>query len=313
MLLLGFLLLNPTESVSGSRAGLNLWFQSVLPVLLPFFILSRLLISLDGLTPLMERLSPLTRRLWGLSPMGTYALLLGFLCGYPMGAKISADLVRDEKISLDEGAYLLLFCNNVSPAFLLGFCMMDHLKAPSLIPVTLGIVYGTPLFLALFWRKGRSFQKNTLNPRSQRRTMQQKQTSGFQINFKIVDACIMDGLESILKLGCYIILFSIMARMAALIPWPHAFLSAFCVGILEITNGIAAVCQLPMPFLLRYMTVLAFAVFGGLSGIAQTDSMLTGSGLPIGAYVKAKFITTLLVVFTAAGIFILLPALTALR
>lgn len=313
MLLLGFLLLNPSESVAGSRAGLMLWFQSVLPVLLPFFVLSRLLISLDGLTPVMERLSPLTRRLWGLSPMGTYALLLGFLCGYPMGAKISADLVREEKITREEGAYLLLFCNNVSPAFLLGFCMTEHLKAPSLVPVTLGIVYGTPLFLALFWRKGRSFQRNALNHRSLRRTSQQKQTSGFQINFKIVDACIMDGLESILKLGCYIILFSIMARLAALIPWPHAFLSALCVGILEITNGIAAVCQLPMPFFLRYTAVLAFMVFGGLSGIAQTDSMLVGSNLPIGAYVKAKLITVLSALLIAGGIFILLPGFLPLR
>lgn len=298
MLLLGFLLINPTEAVAGSKSGLMLWFQSVLPVLLPFIILSRLLISLDGLRPLIRVLQPVTNRLWGLSPMGTYALLLGFLCGYPMGAKITGDLVRENQISKEEGAYLLRFCNNVSPAFLLGFCMTEHLKAPALIPLTLGLVYGIPLLLAFFWRKGRSFSSHT-----------QKQASGFQSSFKIVDACIMNGLENILKLGCYIILFSIMARLAALIPWPHPLISGICIGIMEITNGIAAVSQLQTPFFFRYLAVLGFLIFGGLSGVAQANSMLQGSGLSTADYVRAKLVTTGLAVLLAAALFILLPQL----
>ena len=296
LLLLGFLLLNPEEALKGSQSGLLLWAQSVLPVLLPFFILSRLLISLDGLTPLTRILSPVTRRLWGLSPMGSYALLLGFLCGYPMGAKVTRDLILDQKISAQEGQYLLLFCNNVSPAFLLGFCMNEHLKAPQLIPLTLGLVYGLPLLLALFWRRGRRFepviQTNFFKGK-------QKQASGFQISFKIVDACIMDGLESILKLGCYILLFSIMARFAALLPWPNSLYCGIAIGALEITNGVSAVCQLNLPLGIRYLTVLGFVIFGGCSGIAQTDSMLSGSGLSIKSYVKAKLITALLAVFLA--------------
>ncbi len=311
MLLLAFLLLDPAEAVAGSRAGLMLWFQSVLPVLLPFLILSRLLISLDGLSPLLARVSPLTRHIWGLSSMGAYALLFGFLCGYPMGAKLSGDLVREGKISPEEGAYLLLFCNNVSPAFLLGFCMTEHLKAPKLIPLTLALVYGTPLVLALFWRKGRRF------PEKSRKAVtglsRQKQTSGFQMSFKIVDACIMDSLESILKLGCYIILFSIMARLAALIPWRHALSGALCVGVLEITNGIAAVCALPIPLLPRYLSVCGFLVLGGLSGMAQTNGMLVGSGLPMGPYVKSKILTSLLTLLLAFAVLTLLPVQGNLR
>lgn len=321
MLLLAFLLLNPTEATAGSRAGLMLWFHSVLPVLLPFIILSRLLISMDGLSFLIKRITPLTRRLFGVTPMGTYALIFGFLCGYPMGAKLSGDLVREGRISREEGEYLLLFCNNVSPAFLLGFSMTEHVKAPGLIPLTLALVYGTPLVLALFWRKGRCFPdialKNTSGLPSRpteaatgssfRMLRQQKQTSGFQMSFKIVDACIMDGLESILKLGCYIILFSIMARLAALIPWHYALSGALFAGLLEITGGIAAVCALPLPLLTRYLAVTGFMVFGGLSGIAQTNGMLVGSGLPIGAYVRSKILTSLLALLLAFLFLTFLP------
>ncbi len=297
MLLLGFLLLNPEEAVAGSRAGLMLWFQSVLPVLLPFFILSRLLISMNGIAPLTRLLSPLTRHIWGLSPMGTYALLLGFLCGYPMGAKIAGDLVREGKITPGEGNYLLLFCNNVSPAFLMGFCLTEQLKAPALLPLTLGLVYGLPLLLGAFWRR-----KGTQSPK-----LPQKQASGFQISFKIVDTCIMDGLESILKLGCYIILFSIMARLAIKIPWPNMLLSAISVGLLEITNGISLVCHMPFSLEIRYLTVLGFVILGGGSGLAQTQGMLVGSGLSVSGYIKAKLITALAALLLAAALFRFFP------
>ncbi|MCI8416167.1 MAG: transporter [Lachnospiraceae bacterium] len=313
---MGFLLLNPSEAVAGSRAGLMLWFQSVLPVLLPFFILSRLLISINGIAPLTRLLSPLTRHIWGLSPMGTYALLLGFLCGYPMGAKIAGDLVREGKITPAEGNYLLLFCNNVSPAFLMGFCLTEQLKAPALLSITLGLVYGLPLLLAVFWRKNfhnftetNSISHKFSQTQGQRNILSQKQASGSQISFKIVDTCIMDGLESILKLGCYIILFSIMARLATQIPWPNLLIGAISVGILEITNGIALVCQLPLSFPIRYLTVLGFVILGGGSGLAQTQGMLVGSGLLVSRYIKAKLITAVTALLLAAILFTVLPSL----
>lgn len=305
VLLLVFLLWNPAEAVAGSRSGLLLWFQSVVPVLLPFLILSKLLITWNLFAPLLKLIYPLTRTVWGLSSMGTYALLLGFLCGYPMGAKITGDLTKEGRITPEEGAYLLRFCNNVSPAFLLGYTLNEQLNAPSMIRVTLLLIYGIPLLLAVFWRKGRTFPICTVT-KSEHKEIQ---ASRFQSSFQIVDACIMNGLETILKLGCYIILFSIMARLAALIPMPYEIVTGIGIGILEITNGIAAVSQLHTPFLIRYLTILCILVFGGISGTAQTASMLEGSGLSVGIYIRAKLMTTGVVLLTAIALFMLLPSI----
>ena len=49
---------------------------------------------------------------------GSYALLLGLICGYPMGAKLTADLFREGKITKSEAQYLLTFCNNPGPVFI---------------------------------------------------------------------------------------------------------------------------------------------------------------------------------------------------
>jgi len=309
VLLIGFLLFNPAEAVAGSKTGLLLWFQSVVPVLLPFMILCRLLISWNVLWPLLEFLRPLTRLIWGISSMGTYALLLGYLCGYPMGAKIVADLVKDHKITAEEGNYLLCFCNNVSPAFLVGYTMTEQLKAGPWITITLVLLYGLPLLIAIILRKGQKFPE--LNRKGQTKHNSERtktQASGFQISFKTIDACIMDGLETILKLGCYIILFSIMARLAAWIPTNHGIVTGIIIGTLEITNGIAAVSQLQMPFLPRYLTILGFLSFGGLSGLAQTNSVLQGSGLSTGIYFRAKLLTTGIIICVAFALITLLPA-----
>ncbi|MCC2826188.1 transporter [Faecalicatena orotica] len=303
LLLLGFLLLNPVQARMASADGLLLWFHTLLPVLLPFFILSRLLIALDGVSGVTKFIAPLARGFFGLSPNGAFCLLAGFLCGYPVGAKLSADLVREGRISQEEGAYLLTFTNNASPAFLTGYCLIEALGMPELIPVSLFLVYGSPLLYARLTRRDRIFPDLSI----------EKKTSGSQISFKIVDACIMDGLENILKLGGYLILFSMLAKLLLLLIGSLPLCSCVAVGLLEITNGLSIIAH--TSFLTKraaWVLSLFFVSFGGLSGAAQTESMLLGTPLSVPDYLKAKVCTALLTACLALlylGLTDLLPAL----
>lgn len=303
LLLLGFLLLNPVQARVASADGLLLWFHTLLPVLLPFFILSRLLIALDGISGVTQFIAPLARGLFGLSPNGAFCLLAGFLCGYPVGAKLSADLVREGRISQEEGEYLLTFTNNASPVFLTGYCLIETLGMPELIPVSLFLVYGSPLLYARLTRRDRIFPDLSI----------EKKTSGSQISFKIVDACIMDGLENILKLGGYLILFSMLAKLLLLLIGSLPLCSCVAVGLLEITNGLSIIAY--TSFLTKraaWVLSLFFVSFGGLSGAAQTESMLLGTPLSVPDYLKAKACTALLTACLALlylGLTDLLPAL----
>ena len=83
LLLLGFLLLNPVQARVASADGLLLWFHTLLPVLLPFFILSRLLIALDGVSGVTQFIAPLTRGFFGLSRTGLFACWLVFSVAIP--------------------------------------------------------------------------------------------------------------------------------------------------------------------------------------------------------------------------------------
>ena len=285
LILLAFLLLAPVQAAAASSEGLLLWFHTLLPMLLPFFILSRLLIALDGVSGITRFLAPLARSFFGLSPNGSFCLLTGFLCGYPVGAKISADLVRENRITPEEGAYLLTFTNNPSPAFLTGYCLTEALELPERVPVSLLLVYGAPLLYAALTRHRQTFPDLSI----------EKKTSESQISFKIVDACIMDGLENILKLGGYLILFSMLAKLLLLLIGSLPLCSCLTVGLLEITNGIALTAASPILTKRAAWALSLFIVsFGGLSGAAQTESMLQGTQLSVLNYLKAKAGTALL-------------------
>ena len=115
------MLFSPKAVFDGAENGLLLWFQIVFPTLFPFMLVSGLMLSGGGLAVISRISGRLFSALFATSPNGSFAVIAGFLCGYPMGAKISADLVRSGKISYDEGAYLLSFCNNTSPIFIMNF------------------------------------------------------------------------------------------------------------------------------------------------------------------------------------------------
>lgn len=121
LFLLAFLFLHPSEALTASKEGLNLWLNTLLPTLLPFLILTGILLHTHCIEAMLSPLRPFWAKIFGLSPCGTYALLLGLLCGYPMGAKIAADLYASGKICRREAHYLLTFCNNASPGFLIAY------------------------------------------------------------------------------------------------------------------------------------------------------------------------------------------------
>lgn len=120
-ILMVFLLLYPRFAAEGARYGLLLWYTSVVPSLFPFMVLSSLIVSSGGVSLLMKPVRAFLGPWLPLSENGCYTLISGLLCGCPMGAKTCGDFVREGKLSVQEGRFLMAICNHPSPMFLLGF------------------------------------------------------------------------------------------------------------------------------------------------------------------------------------------------
>ena len=141
ILLLLFLLCYPAEALAAARNGLKLWLETLLPTLLPFMILTGILVHTDWITKILQPTAPFFKVVFGLSPGGAYVFLLGLLTGYPMGAKLTADLYYAGKISRQEAEYLLTFCNNPSPAFLITYVGHICLEGKLHIGFLVGILF----------------------------------------------------------------------------------------------------------------------------------------------------------------------------
>ena len=126
--LLLFLLVHPEEALLSAKDGMSLWLNVMIPTLLPFLILTGILLKTGNIPQLLEPLAPFWKHFFGISPAGAYVLILGFLCGYPMGAKLAHDLYINHQISQREGEYLLTFSCNASPAFIFSYLSQNILE-----------------------------------------------------------------------------------------------------------------------------------------------------------------------------------------
>ncbi|MGN0341523.1 MAG: hypothetical protein ACI4DO_01915 [Roseburia sp.] len=270
-LFLILMLVNPITTVKSAAYGLLLWYEHIMPALLPFAILADLLIHSSACYSLSLVLHPLLRFLFKCSRQGSFPLAAGFLFGFPMGSRICSQMVSAGQLSREEASILFLICNNISPIFIISFVLHDTLGMDALLPATLLCLYMPAIILGRILMRHHTFPeyKNT--------------ASGLKINFSILDAGIMNSFEMICKLGGYIILFSILTGLIE-IYCPDSLWRLFLTAPLEITNGVALLGSSTLPVRVKYSAILSLTAFGGICGIAQTYSMVHTAGLPMKRY-----------------------------
>ena len=291
ILILFFSMLSFPQTVfTGASYGLVLWFRHVLPTLLPYMILINVLICTPALHWICRITSSFLCPLLGTSYYGTFAVLTGFLCGYPMGAKTTSDLLNVNKISRSEASYLLSFCNNTSPAFILSYVVAQNMKERNLcIPFFLILTF-TPLMLSfifrLFYRlpeSSRSFPQVTPGSFS---------NPSESISDSFLARCILNAFESVTKVGGYMMMFSVLIQLLASVL-PNTIFSLLLYSSLEISTGIRLLFSSALYTTEKIILCTFLTSFGGWCCIAQTYSMISSSQLPILPYIAAKLVTAL--------------------
>ncbi|MDY5846043.1 MAG: nucleoside recognition domain-containing protein [Bariatricus sp.] len=278
----------PSPVLSGGRYGLLLWFHTVLPTLFPFMVLTGLLANTSALFLVSELLHPVTGKLFRISPNASLAVMTGFLCGYPMGAKVTADLVKNEQITYSEGEYLLSFCNNTSPMFVISYIFTQILRRTDLALLSLGILILSSVICSFLFRK--YYKDKSRNPSK----IQQKQsTSNSKSILQLLDECIIGSSEAIIKIGGYIILCSIFISLLSLIPIENILWNSMLLPSMEITSGIQMIYDSGLIFPVRYTLIMALTSFGGISAVLQTRCMTSEVGFSMTGYIIEKLITAL--------------------
>lgn len=274
------LILDAKTGIQGAKDGLELCIRSIIPSLLPFFVLSIMLTNaLSGVKiPLLQPLEKLLR-----IPAGSGSIfLIGILGGYPVGAQAIAQSYKDGSITRIDAERMLGFCSNAGPSFLIGIiaCQFSGME----IAWTLWLIHILSAIIVGVFLPGGSNEYAKSNALSQ---------------ISVADA--LQKAIRILSAVCgWVILYRvIIAFLTRWILWllPTWTQTALC-GILELANGCCSLDTIKNEGL-RFVVCSGMIGFGGLCVCMQT-AYVTGK-LGLGKYFPGKLMQT--------GISILLSSL----
>ena len=269
---------------AAAAEALSLCARSVIPALFPFLVVSSLLLSLGLGELLSPMLAGLMEPLFRVDGVGSSALLLGLVGGYPIGAKTAADLYRGGRLSRPEAERLLAFCNNSNPVFLisvLGVGVFGSVRAG----VWLWLIH---LLSALL--TGLLFRNHGGPARRQAGGTAAFQAVSLSAAFV---AAVRESLSGMLSVCAFMTFFYVLARpLASLGGW----LGPVLVGLTELFS----LTPLLRPDRFGFILASAMAGWGGLSVLCQTAAVLEGSGLRLQSCAAGKAVQGLLAGLLAA-------------
>ena len=269
---------------AAAAEALALCAGSVVPALFPFLVVSSLLLSLGLGELLSPMLAGLMEPLFRVDGVGSSALLLGLVGGYPIGAKTAADLYRGGRLSRPEAERLLAFCNNSNPVFLisvLGVGVFGSVRAG----VWLWLIH---LLSALL--TGLLFRNHGGPARRQAGGTAAFQAVSLSAAFV---AAVRESLSGMLSVCAFVTFFYVLARpLASLGGW----LGPVLVGLTELFS----LTPLLRPDRFGFILASAMAGWGGLSVLCQTAAVLEGSGLRLQSCAAGKAVQGLLAGLLAA-------------
>lgn len=252
------MLLNPAASLRGAKDGILLWYNAVLPSLLPYMIISNIVI-LSGISGAMSLMAYPVTYLLKIPSSAGYCITSGIFFGYPACALSATQMYRRKIIDKDTACFCACAFNNVSPGFLSGFICIGMLESAKQIPVIFILFYIT-LLLSTSIIRITLFRKK-INKSAQTAVSYEAQNS------HILDTAVMNALTAIAKLCGYIVIFSILCSFIKQIPLKG--ISLLC-GLIEVTSGSTIICHLNLPMRIKYLFLIPVLSFGGISGIYQT-------------------------------------------
>lgn len=288
----------PRDVSAAVKEGLQLCYNVILPSLFPFFILSSLVISLGLAGYLGRLLEPVMRPLFHVGGPCAAALALGFVGGYPVGARAALTLYEEGQCSKTECERLLAFCNNSGPAFILGV-VGAGVFADSRVGLLLCLVHALSsvcvgLVFRFYREKDRKTQGRTSAPIAAQRfttafTGAVKGAVNSTLNICAFVVCFTVILRLCFLSGLFPALAGFLGRILAPLGFTEVWARRLLTGLLELSSGVAALTG--DGSLTGRVSMAAFLLgWAGISVHCQVLSFLGESGLSTRTYIGGKLL-----------------------
>lgn len=261
------LILDTKTAIYAMQDALNLCITTVVPSLLPFFILTTILTA--NLTGLSFRFLRPIETICRMSKGTGILLITGLLGGYPAGAQMVSDAYCCGRISRGNAQRLLGFCSNAGPAFIFGI-LAGQFSSPYagwflwMVQILSCLTVGCLLT--------GDFRKDAVTlPRKEMTMKEAVERSG----------------RNIAKVCLWIVVFRvILGFMERWFLWLiDPYMQVMVTGALELTLGSTQLAIIPSEGL-RFVICSGMLAFGGICITMQTASSICDLG--IGNYLQGK-------------------------
>lgn len=294
------LVLRPDIYMDSVLNGILLWVTAVLPALFPFFFFSGLLIKMQAVDKLGNKLSWLTTKLFHCPGSSGVIYTLSIISGYPVGAKIASEMYQNGALTSSQVMRINAFASTSGPLFIVG-----SVGVGMFINHTCGLImlishYIGALLNGILYRNYQ-YQQECLNKTS-------------ILNHKtqdILSNTMYDSIISILLVGGYISIFFILidvlincgilslisvaiSKILSLIGLPTTLSTGLASGFFEITRGCLDLSKNGLSLNIIVPFACALISWGGLSIHFQALTFLNKCKIKKRIYFLQKFTQSLI-------------------
>ena len=240
---------------------------------------------------------------------GAFALIMGIISGYPVGAKIVANLKEQHLCSDIEAERLIAFTNNSGPLFIIGTVGVSMFSSVSLGMLLFLCHLLSSLTVGFLFRWWKSSKEKKLRDSTY---SNQSSTLSFYNLGELLSKSIVNSISTVLLIGGFVVLFSIIisilntsgflhilsSQLFNLLGIPENISLGFFMGAIEITNGLSFITTLPAESL-NFKLVFASLIlgFGGFSVLLQVLSITSKAKISIKPYFGGKLLQSILAAF----------------
>lgn len=298
------LLIFSETSVNAAYKGLKLWFNIVFPSLFPFFVASELLNGSGIIKKAGKLFEPLMRPFFNVPGYGSFPFAMGITSGYPVGAKITARLRKNNLVSKIEAERLLTFTNNSGPLFIMGAVAVGMFKRPEtgvllfichiLSSITVGIIF-------------RNYKKTEKKIRKKYGFKLEKQTTSGACFSIIFGKAVRDSIMTLMTICGFIVFFSVLinlltvsgfieytSRMMSALLFPIGInepdIKSVLSGVFEITSGVNIASSSDSDMVHKLTAVSMILGWAGLSVHSQVAAIISDTDISIKPYIKGKLL-----------------------
>ena len=273
------LLINSSLIINTVIYSINLFKKSIFPSLLPFFIISELLINYGFIEFISKLFKPLMK-LFKINPNASFILVMSMISGFPSNSKYTKDLYLKGIINEYDASKILMFTHYSNPLFIMGAISITFLHNKKIGLFILIIHYLTNFIIGLLLRNLIKTDINITN-------IDKQESKSFSI---VLKEAILNSFNTLFLILGTIIVFLIITNLLNEYIAFNPLIKGIISGILEMTGGISNISSLNISLKLKSTLIGMILSFGGISVHMQVKSIIADTPIKYHPYLLARLL-----------------------